>query len=244
MGDFFSFQIMTVFLSIPVLCELTAFTCMMNSTVTLHSQAFSPRTSWGMQLDCHLIMSVRKYSTLTSSEGASIQFTSMVLATLPLLKVSMCCLCKSSITSLCVYIHVCIHSCTHKHFHFSSCIVHTLIGILSRSYKLPKSLLNSFNKLTCLFSFCFLHLSSWLFLPPVKRISADMMINMCNLLVERNWCVHVPVSVCLVHLWGCSSIQWHLLENCRIVLGTWELYRICLHFCTVSLIVCYYYHLL
>lgn len=131
---FFSFQIMTVFLSIPVLCELTAFTCLMNSTVTLHSLAFSPRTTWGMQLDCHLIMSVRKYSTLTSSEGASIQFTSMVLATLPLLKVSMCCLCKSSNTSLCVYMRVCVHSRTHKHFHFSSWIFHTLIGTFSHVY--------------------------------------------------------------------------------------------------------------
>lgn len=112
-GYFFSFQIMTVFLSIPVLCELTALTCLMNSTVTLHSQAFSPRTTWGMQLDCHLIMSVRKYSTLTSSKGASIQCTSMVLATLPLLKVSMCCLCKSSNTTLCVYMCVCAYIHTH-----------------------------------------------------------------------------------------------------------------------------------
>lgn len=84
------FQNMIVSLSIHVLCESIALICSMNSTAMHRSKAFSLKTSWGMQLDCHLIMSARKYSTLIFSEGASIQFTSMVPTTLLLSKVSMC----------------------------------------------------------------------------------------------------------------------------------------------------------
>jgi hypothetical protein len=60
----------------------------------------------------------------------------MVPATLPLLKVSMCYLYKSSNTSLCVCMRACtyIHPHTHEHFYFSSCAICTLIRTLSHAY--------------------------------------------------------------------------------------------------------------
>jgi hypothetical protein len=114
---------MTVSWSILVLYELIPFTCLMNSTAMLHSEAFSPRTSWGMQLDYHLIMSARKYSTLISNEGASIQFFSMALVTFPSLKVSILLPKEGSPTScillllcgvcvcVCVRARVCVCAC-------------------------------------------------------------------------------------------------------------------------------------